>query len=488
MPHPKPPPVTGKVTDGNAALAGARVHIQGRPLPSAVTDHAGFFSLPCRPRPSQVITGWKEGYAIGAVAADRQPIRLGLKRLPADHEDYRWVDPAPDLAQPNQCGNCHGAIYREWADSAHANAARNRRFHNLNEGTDWHGRPSHTWNLLAEHPLGAGVCATCHAPTLTDPTLAYDLRQARGVAARGVHCDYCHKVVDAPTDKLGTRFGRDSLTLLRPPDRQQLFFGPLDDAVRAGEAFGYSPLYRESRYCASCHEGIVFGVHVYGTYSEWLQSPARRQGKECQTCHMTPTGNLTNVAPGKGGVERDPRTLASHRFPGGQAEMLRRCLTVSVVLSREHDGVCATAEVSARDVGHRVPTGFIDRNVVLVVEGFDGADRGAGLREGPTLPPTAGRRFTGLPGRLYAKQLKSADGVHPVPFWLAHKEPEDTRLHPGQADRREFRFAAGTERVRVRLLYRRFWPEVAESKGWPDNEIVVVDHTVTLAGDGTVVR
>ena len=36
-------------------------------------------------------------------------------------------------------------------------------------------------------------------------------------------------------------------------------------------------------------------------------------------------------------------------------------------------------------------------------------------------------------------------------------------------------FPAEVERIRVRFLYRRSWPEVAESKGWPDNEILVFD-------------
>ena len=132
------------------------------------------------------------------------------------------------------------------------------------------------------------------------------------------------------------------------------------------KSFGYSPLYKESRYCASCHEGVLFGVHVYGTYSEWLESPARRQGQQCQSCHMTPTGKLTNIAPGKGGIERDPKTLASHDFPGGQAEMLRRCLKLSVRVRRVEQGVRAEVEVTAENVGHRVPTGFIDRNLLLI--------------------------------------------------------------------------------------------------------------------------
>src|SRR5262249_9193495 len=138
------------------------------------------------------------------------------------------------------------------------------------------------WNLLEQHPDGAGVCASCHAPTLRSPQLDFDLRTVTGVAARGVHCDYCHKIHEAPTDKLGTRFGRDGYPLLRPTSDEQIFFGPLPDAVRPGESFVHAPFYKESRYCASCHEGVIFGVHVYGTYSEWLawsqESGIRSQG------------------------------------------------------------------------------------------------------------------------------------------------------------------------------------------------------------------
>src|SRR5207244_7472645 len=94
---------------------------------------------------------------------------------------------------------------------------------------------------------------------------------------------------------LGVTHGRYILGLLRPAEGQ-LFFGPLDDVDRGEDAL--APIYGESRYCASCHEGVVFGVRVYSTYSEWLDSPARREGKQCQTCHMTPTGTLTHLAPG----------------------------------------------------------------------------------------------------------------------------------------------------------------------------------------------
>jgi hypothetical protein len=474
--------LTGQVTDEQGRpLAGARARFQGQ-CQATVTDSSGRFRLPAPSREPRRVTAWKEGFGIAAAFPDLASVRLRLRPLPAeDNDEYAWIDPTPDPARPLNCGNCHGAIHREWAASGHARAATGRHFRNLFDGTDWHGRPVGGWSLLAQRPEGAGVCAACHAPTFRDPTLEYDFRTVSGVAARGVHCDYCHKVVEAPTDRLGTRFGRDGLRLLRPADGQQLFFGPLDDAHREGETFGYAPLYKESRYCASCHEGVVFGIHVYGTYSEWLGSPARRQGLQCQHCHMTPTGALTNIATGKGGIERDPRTLASHHFPGGQAELLRRCLSVVATARHSAGGLRVEVEVRARNVGHRVPTGFIDRNLVLAVAAFDAEGKPAPLLRGPALPPAAGKALAGAAGRLYAKLLKGPKGEGPIPFWTAHDDPEDTRLLPERADRSEYLFGAAA-RVRVRLLYRRFWPEVAEARRWPDNEVVVSDHILMPEG------
>jgi hypothetical protein len=379
--------------------------------------------------------------------------------------------------------SCHQEIYREWSQSGHARSALNRRFLNLYDGSDWQGRSQRGWNLLAEHPDGAGVCTSCHAPTVPFNDRAYyDLREVRGVDSQGVHCDYCHKVAGATAGTIGLTHGRFGLQLLRPasgkhesgasaPSRQ-LFFGPLDDVDRGEDAF--SAFYRSSRYCASCHEGVVFGVHVYSTYSEWLDSPARTEGKQCQTCHMSPTGKLTNIAPGRGGIERAPTTLGSHlMFEGSQAEMLRRCLTLSAQVHRSDQGVRVEVDVRADGVGHRVPTGFVDRHLVLVVEGL-GEGKAIPLREGPALPASAGKEFAGLAGRLFAKQLQDFAGRSPAPFWRARTDTKDTRLFPGRSERSTFVFGADTTQVRARLLYRRFWPEVVEQKGWPDQAIVII--------------
>ena len=378
---------------------------------------------------------------------------MQLERLPAaDNEDYAWISPHPDATQTANCANCHASIYREWNASAHAGAARNPRLLQLIADPDGKSPPG--WNLAREHPLGMGVCATCHVPTL-DAADADDLRDVKGVAAAGIHCDFCHKVADAPTDKLGVRFGRDGLVLRRPRDGDPLFYGPLPDAVRRGESFAQLPLYQESRACAACHEGIVFGVHVYGTYSEWLASPAPAQGIQCQGCHMTPTGQMTNIAPGKGGIERDPRTLASHRFPGSQADMLRRCLQAEVRCRAEDGQLRVDVTIRADNVGHRVPTGFIDRHLLLVVQAFDATGARVPLAAGPKLPPAAGT-WSAQPGYLYGKLLHDEKGNAPLPFWLPGTEMDDTRLTAWSSPT-SGSFASSRRRVarvEVRLWYR----------------------------------
>src|SRR5262249_44593134 len=126
----------------------------------------------------------------------------------------------------------------------------------------------------------------------------------------------------------------------------------------------------------------------------------------------------------------------------------------------------------AEGAGHRVPTGFVDRHLVLVVSARDAAGKYMQPIIGPVLPDIVGS-IKAQPGRLYAKVLKDFDGHSPAPFWRAESRPEDTRLIPGQTDTGTWLFPASTRIIQARLLYRKFWPEVAAAKGWPDNEMEV---------------
>lgn len=471
----RPGYLVGRVVVGRNPIGGAIVRLKGTNL-QTLSDCRGFFSLAVSERIARTITAWREGYLIGGAPADESPLVIQLKPVPrTDNEDYEWVDPTPSPSAVERCGNCHEAIYDEWRADGHATAATNPFLMNLYEGTSWTGASGKGWSLLDEHPHGAAVCASCHAPSvgLTEPGMN-DLRQVAGVAVHGVHCDFCHKVSGvAATGEPGITHGRFGLSLTRP-SQGQLFFGPLDDVDRGEDA--YSPLQRQSHFCASCHEGVVFGVHVYSTYSEWQASPAAAAGKQCQSCHMRPSGELTNIAPGNGGHEREPHTLASHMLlPGGREGMLKSSLELSGRLSRNEGQVSADLELVARNVGHRVPTGFIDRHLMLVVEARDAKGRSVPLVNGPRLSDPAGK-LAGKPGLLFAKLLYDQTGKSPAPFWRIGVTAIDNRLEPERPVRLRFTFPGDTAQVNARVLYRRFWEEQRRVKAWPDDTIVVIER------------
>jgi hypothetical protein len=441
--------------------------------------------LTYRGLPNVRVTAAKEGYYIaGAEAQPGRQLRLTLRPHPSgDDNEYVWLDPRPDPADRHRCANCHETIYREWAASTHATSATNPRFLDVYGGTDAAGNENIGWNLLAEYPDGAGVCAPCHAPALpADIRAMSDLRLVAGVDRLGSHCDFCHKVADVSSKRWGLDHGRFAMRMVRPaPGEPQVFFGPLDD-VDAGED-AYLPLYQDSRYCASCHEGLLFGTHAYSTYTEWLASPQGRAGISCQACHMQPSGRLTNIAPGHGGIRRNPKTLASHAFPGTQPDYLRAYIQLDADVRREGDALLVETTVQTRDVGHRTPTGHPSRELLLWVEALGGDGRPLTQRAGPVLPPLAGQGgiaaggLAGQPGWLYAKVFEDLEGRQPVPYWRVTRLAYDSRLQPDQPDRRTFRFAAAPgASVRVRLLFRKFSKPIADEKGWADNEIPIAER------------
>ncbi len=478
-----PRTVTGIVTHDLGPASHARVRFKATKV-SGVADAQGRFSLV---GDGQRITAWLDGYFIAGqtVPPGEAHVRLALHPLPSeDHPDYAWVDPRPDAAREHACANCHAEIFKEWSASAHARGPLQKHFQSFYAGIDYAGQPDRGWSLLKEHPEGAGVCAACHAPTVDFLDEAFtDLRRVQGVSVLGIHCDYCHKIADTSLEKLGLEHGRLAHRLLRPKDGQ-LFFGPLDDVDRGEDT--YSPIYRESRYCASCHEGTVLGTKVYTTYSEWLASPASRKGQSCQSCHMAPSGRMTNFAPGHGGVERDPLTLATHGTPGSDVATLKSCLSLEVQIERKEGQVTLTTTTLAKNVGHRVPTGFVDRHLLLIVDAVDDQGHAVAALTGPTLPAAAGTEnhqkgaYAGMSGWYMGRRLAGPEGFWPVPFWRMDCELEDTRLHPERPDRRVWTFPLSARECKVLLLYRRFYHQQAEHKHLPDNDLLLHEHCVTV--------
>lgn len=482
--------IQGRVLVGERPLAGARVRVQATE-PSVQTDEQGRFRLPAQnAQPQKVTAAFPDHFIASATAKPGESIEIRLRPIPtADNDRYAWRDPRPG-AGDQACGNCHERMFADWSKSGHASSATNARFLDLHAGTRHDGTPG-GWNLRKEHPQGAAVCFACHAPTAKDEAVvAADFETLDAVAAQGVHCDYCHKIRDVAITELGLTHGRDALELRRPVEGEQLFFGPLDDVDRGDDVF--SPIISQSQYCAACHEGTVFGMSVYTTYSEWLASAASREGKSCQSCHMPGDGVTTRAA--KEGPERHPRQLSSHSMmPGGRLAMLRSAIRMRAI----REARTLRVQLTTHNVGHMTPTGFIDRHLILVIDTRDeqpeapsGADVVATTSfdgpafEGPVLPQVAGVALAGKPGRLFGRIVRDREGQAPTPFWKAYDDPEDTRLKPDSSTSVHWRLpdVVADKPVRVRLLYRRFWEQVRMDKGWPDETLVVFEAWVSPEG------
>ena len=123
--------VRGRVFDAVSPLADARVRFKGRAESVRTNAHGEFALVDPGARPPR-LTAWKDGYFIQGASASDRPLRIELRPLPShDDASYHWIDPTPDVADDERCGNCHEQIYDEWQASGHAHSARNKRFMNL---------------------------------------------------------------------------------------------------------------------------------------------------------------------------------------------------------------------------------------------------------------------------------------------------------------------------------------------------------------------
>src|SRR5262245_14589538 len=114
--------VQGIVMDDSGPVQGAKVRYQGNP-DFVLSNAEARFELPAN-SDRQRIKASKEGFFIEGISPQDSPLTLKLKRLPAkDNENYVWVDPTPDAARQQNCGNCHREIYDEWSASGHARSA-----------------------------------------------------------------------------------------------------------------------------------------------------------------------------------------------------------------------------------------------------------------------------------------------------------------------------------------------------------------------------
>ncbi|MBS1251671.1 MAG: hypothetical protein MAG451_00704 [Anaerolineales bacterium] len=515
--------VSGVVLDENSQpVEGASVRVKAT-TNATTTGPDGTFALANVPEGiTATITAWYAEYYITEthVIPPVSGVTFQLNPYPTtDNPDYPWIFPHRADSPPEVdygCDTCHASIIvAQWESNAHSGAATNPRFFSMYNGTDTTGRPGVAPGYKLDFPNTAGNCANCHAPgAAANKPFTADMNQLSSVETNGVFCDFCHKAGGVYLDPAtGLPYpnvpGVMSMDLRRPPDGQQMFFGPFDDIPEPDTLL---PMIKQGQFCAACHNFSFWGTPIYQSFAEWLASPYPAQGVHCQTCHMPPDGVTTNFAPGAGGVERDPETIPSHfQFGATNQEFLQTTVSMTVqaaVIGRQGgrgaggqgsggarerrsggagERIRVTVAITNTQAGHHVPTDQPARHMILVVRATDGG--GAELTQvaGEAVPAWCGvgqdpDDYAGRPGKAFAKVLRSLNtGEEPTAaYWTPTIIVSDNRIPALGVDTSIYEFSAppaGTANVEATLIFRRAFKELMEDKRWDTPDIVMEQET-----------
>ncbi len=485
--------ISGTVSNGSRSLSFARVRIKATQI-FATADFNGKFVLQgISTKDSVVVAAWAEGYYNGeskALAGDTNVV-IVLAALPSkDDSSYQFIFPGPDSLSALSCSNCHAeALMNQWRNDAHGQSAVNPFFFAMYNGTDIHGNPNKGVGYKLDFPQTTGNCATCHIPTaaINNPFGA-NPNVLSGIDRHGISCDFCHKIYKVRTSTGQGTTGTLSIEMLRPPQGDQMFFGPYEDIIKPD---AYSPLVSRSEYCSPCHTGKFWGNSAYNSFPEWLESQYPTKGFECQTCHMKPDGIMTNFVPGKGGVERDPMSIPSHLMPGSRdTTILKSSVTMNVSVFQIKDSVKVMVTINNDKTGHHVPSDHSARNMILLVTAKTSSGNALPFMKGEKVPSWGGignaseGNYSDLPGKGFAKILEDLNGTSPAPEWRSGRILSDNRIKAFNTDTSFYYFKAPapgeTVNINARLIYRRFFKPWMDEKSFNIPDIVMNNESTKL--------
>lgn len=529
--------ISGEVRDNTDPVAGATVSIQATNN-ETVTDAKGHFTLTgLKDGIAVTVSAWKHTYycaKIDGVVPPSSGIILTLRDYQTnDNTDYEWILPTGE----DSCASCKSGVTEIWLENAHAGAATNPRFLTMYNGTDINGKrspltrygynrdygrfplrpdptqPYYGPGFKLDFPDSAGNCATCHTPgAAVDAPYDTDPNAVKGADTFGIHCDYCHKVADITLNpKNGLPFpnvpGVMSMDIRRPfpddPERYQLFFGTFDDD-NVPEEDTYLPVIETSQFCAPCHFGVFWDTIIYNSFGEWLESPysdpAFEGAQTCQGCHMPAPAILhgepmTNVAPDKGGVERDPMTIQAHAQLGGMdEEFLQDSVSMTASAKHDKDTISVTVTITNDNTGHHIPTDSPLRQLILLVQAIDSQGQPLQLFQGAIIPEYGGignpeeGYYAGVPGKIFAKVLEEMwTEVSPTgAYWNPTVVLSDNRLAAMDTDTSTYVFTVSEEGksiIEVILLYRRAFKTLMDQKEWYVPDIIVAKESIFLSSD-----
>jgi nitrate/TMAO reductase-like tetraheme cytochrome c subunit len=268
--------------------------------------------------------------AAGDSAADKVFLERHWRRpIPVQGPAPGRFSPVEKSLASASCGTCHPAQLADWKTSFHARSM----------GPGVAGQLVAMWR---EDPESARLCLSCHAPLAEQqPFTERGTRNAAfdtGLQNEGLTCAVCHV-------RRHERFGppRRNGSLAPAAPRERL---PHNGVTR-------TLAFQQARFCAACHQFAADDLALNGkllenTYEEWKRSPAAREGRQCQDCHMPDRRHLWR------GIH-DP-------------EMVKSGVEISVTTERARyrpgDALAATIVIKSVAVGHYFPTYVTPRVVV----------------------------------------------------------------------------------------------------------------------------
>ncbi len=298
------------------------------------------------------------------------------------------------------CKECHSDIFKQWANSNHRHMADSNPYYMVMEN-------------LAEMDRGVEFrkwCMGCHNPSavtmdqkrtthfmddnlMPDPLFVQDSKNLQESYEKhpyrleqGLSCIGCHSITKA-TPKGNSSFSlglkeRKTYMFENSPSKTRRWIANrlIEADPKVHKASYMRPLYKKSRFCASCHDETLphNGKHVVTTFRQWQNSPYNdpnnpQKHKECIDCHMKQlhNGSFTN-RPGRstrgGSIKKD---IKVHYFAGGNyflaglkndenRDQSIQLLKTSAKLDAAVQNNTLIVGVTNTGAGHKLPTGAAD--------------------------------------------------------------------------------------------------------------------------------
>lgn len=289
------------------------------------------------------------------------------------------------------CAECHEDRYKEWSGSMHALAISDPIF-----------RSAYMKAVLFD-PGYREYCLKCHSPTTTTTK---DFNLTRSISVEGVTCSFCHNVKNIDIKKNSYELNQDGTMV-----------GPYEYSFSEKHSSNYSEILTKSEFCAGCHEFSLNGVLISETYSEWKEGPYSKEGRQCQDCHM-------EASPGYSSNNIKREKVYRHYWYGGHTgQFLERAFNIEYDIEKKGKKANINLNITNIGVGHKIPSGFPSRQVILYLNVTDDKNRDIYNDK-----------------KIYTKTLLDEYGNEVYDFWKAKSISKDNRIKPRESRIETFEF------------------------------------------------